>query len=325
MVGQERCLSLDQDQLKEIPSRIIDEVGRYVQGKRDLLRLLVVALLSNGHVLIEGLPGTAKTLTAHSFAQAIGGQFKRVQLTPDMLPGDITGFNLYRPDGRSDFIRGPLFTNVVLADELNRTTPRTQSAFLEAMQERQVTVEGTTYHLPEPFMVVASQSPYGGEGTFQLAPVQVDRFLFRLWSGYPEREAEAQVLQQADVLEEPQVEAVTGPEAVLELRDLVKEVHVSDLVVNYILDLIGGLRGAPDVLQGPSPRASLALYRGCRALALLEGREYVIPDDVRSLAASALEHRVLLTAEAELDEVTPSDLVDHLLDTVPVPKGSISA
>ncbi len=298
-------------------------VSEYVQGKNDLVRLLTVSLLSSGHVLVEGLPGTAKTLLARSFAQAIGGEFRRVQLTPDLLPADITGFNLYRPDGSSEFVRGPLFANVVMADELNRTTPRTQSAFLEAMQERQVTIEGTTYPLPHPFLVVASQVPYGGEGTFQLADVQVDRFAFRVWSGYPDREAETQVLELADVLEQPRVEPVTTPEAILELWELARKVHVSDLVRSYILDLVESLRGHDDVLRGPSPRAGLALYRGGRALALIKDRDYVIPDDIRTLAPSVLEHRVRLTAEAELEEVTPEALVQGSLESVPVPKGAV--
>jgi MoxR-like ATPase len=178
--------------------------------------------------------------------------------------------------------------------------------------------------LPQLFMVVATQSPHDGEGTFQLANVQADRFLFRVWSGYPEREAEARVLGQADILEEPHVEAVTTPEAVLELRSLVKQVHVSDLVLNYILDLVEWLRSAPDVLEGPSPRASLALYRGCRALALLEGRDFALPDDVRSLAFPALEHRIRITAEAELDGVTPHALIEQVLEAVPVPRGTLT-
>ena len=315
---------MNQNDRSEIPARIMNEVGRYVQGRKDLLQLLVTTLICGGHILVEGLPGTAKTLMTRSFAQAIGGQFKRIQLAPDMLPGDITGFNLHRPDRASEFIPGPIFANVVLADELNRTTPRTQSAFLEAMGERQVTVEGVTHLLPQPFMVVATQSPYDGEGTFQVPNVQADRFLFRVWSGYPERETEARVLEQADLLEESHVEAVTTPQAVLDLRDLVKMVHISDLVRNYILGLVEWLRSAPYVLEGPSPRASLALYRGCRALAFLEARDFALPDDVRRLAFPALEHRIRVTAEGELNGVTPHALIEQVLEAVPVPRGSLT-
>ena len=315
---------MDQNRLREIPSRILDAVGQYVQGKEEQIRLLVVALLAGGHVLVEGPPGTGKTLMARCFAQAMGGQFKRVQLTPDLLPSDATGFNLYRPDGSSEFIPGPLFANIVLADELNRTTARTQSAFLEAMAERQVTIDGTTHALPRPFMVVASQAPHDGEGTFRLPPVQVDRFLFRLWSGNLEREIEARVLESADLLEEPRVEAVTSPEAILQLRNLMKGVHVSDLVLNYILDLTDRLRGDRDIVQGPSIRAGLALYRGCRAQAFLEGRDYAIPDDVRTLASAVFEHRIVLSAESELDEVQPETLIQRVLEAVPVPKESVN-
>lgn len=314
---------MDQEELREIPARIQEAVEQFIHGKDDLLRLLIVGLLAGGHILVEGLPGTAKTLTSRLFAQTIGGSFKRIQLTPDMLPGDITGFNLYRLDGSQEFIEGPLFANIVMADELNRTTPRTQSAFLEAMAETQVTVEGTTYTLPHPFMVIGSQLPYGGEGTFPLAEVQADRFQYHLWSGYPERQIEAQIIGDADILEEPQLQAVTDPEALLKLRELVKNVHVSGLVVDYILDLVGRLRSDSDVLRGPSPRASLALYRGSRAMALLEGRDYVIPDDVRALAMSVFEHRVRPTAEAELDEVTSRSVVERAVETVAVPKGAL--
>ena len=315
--------SQSEEELRSIPKRILDAVSRYVQGKEDVVRLLTVSLLANGHVLVEGLPGSAKTLLARSFAHAMGGEFKRVQLTPDLLPADITGFNLYRPDGTSEFVNGPLFANVVMADELNRTTPRTQSAFLEAMQERQVTVEGVTHPLPHPFLVVASQVPYGGEGTFQLADVQIDRFSYRVWSGYPSREAETRVLEQADLLEEPRVDAVTDPGSILALRELTRQVHVSALVIGYILDLVESLRGHDDVLHGPSPRAGLSLYRGGRALALMEDRDYVVPDDVRELALPAMEHRIRLTAEAELDEVTPGDLIRGVLESVEVPKGAV--
>lgn len=319
-MAPERDSSLDRETLNKVAPRIMEEVSRYLVGREDLVRLLIVALLSGGHVLVEGLTGTAKTLMARTFSQAIGGEFKRVQLTPDMLPGDITGFNLYRPDGSSNFVPGPLFAHVVLADELNRATPRTHSAFIEAMQERQVTVEGTTYPLPSPFLVVASQVPYGSEGTYPLTDVQTDRFMLRVWSGYPERDEELQILAQADLLEEPKVEPMTTPQEILELREAVKEVHISELVQGYIVSLVDRVRRDEDVLMGPSPRASLALYRGSRALAFLEGRDFVLPDDVRRLALPALEHRIRVNAEAELDEVRPQSLVKRALDEVPVPK-----
>lgn len=312
---------MNQNELREIPARIFQAVSRYVQGRDETVRLFTVALLSGGHVLLEGYVGTGKTLLARSFAQAIGGEFKRIQLVPDMLPGDITGFNLYQPDGSSRFMPGPIFANVVLADELNRTTPRTQAAFLEAMEEIRVTVEGTTRPLPRPFLAVATQLPVGGEGTYAIPEGELDRFMLRLWSGYPEKESEARVLELADVLENPTVEPVTTPQAVLALRELVKKVEVSDLTIHYILDLVERVRRDGDVASGPSPRASLALYRAGRSLAFLEERDFVLPDDVRQLVIPAFEHRLRLTAEAEMEGVTTRQIVERALEAVLVPKG----
>lgn len=309
------------DPLLEAPRRILDQVSAVVVGKEETKRLLLVALMAGGHILIEGLPGTAKTLLGRTFAQAIGGEFKRIQLTPDMLPADVTGFNLYRPDGHSEFVPGPIFANVVLADELNRTTPRTQSAFLEAMQEAQVTVEGHTHPLPALFVVVASQIPSGGDGTHPLTDVQTDRFMFRLWSGYPERAEEASILDMIDVLEKPQVSPVVTPEEVLQLRERCRAVHLAAPVRDYILDLVGKARQHPDVLSGPSPRASLSLLKGSRAMALLEGRDFVLPDDIQMLALPSLEHRLRLKPEAEADGVSPRGIVERCLAEVAVPKG----
>lgn len=313
---------MERSELTEAPSRILTSVSRYVQGRDETVHLLIAALLAGGHVLVEGLPGTAKTLVAKTFAEAIGGTFHRIQLTPDMLPGDVTGFEMYRPEGGSGrFLEGPLFANVVLADELNRTTPRTQSAFLEAMQEHQVTVDGTTHPLPSPFLVIASQVPFGGDGTYPLTEVQADRFMLRIWSGYPSRETELHILELADALEDPHADHVTTPEDILALREKVKEVHVSDLVRGYILDLVERLRESRDILLAPGPRASLGLFRGSRALAFLDGRDFVLPDDVRRLSLPVLEHRVRLSVEAELEELTPAQLVEQALAATPVPKG----
>jgi len=304
----------------EIPNKILNEVSKVVVGKGDIKEILVVALLSEGHVLIEGLTGTAKTLIAKTFAQAIGGEFKRIQFTPDMLPADVTGFYVYTPTGRSRFIRGPVFANIVLTDELNRATPRVQAALLEAMQEEQVTIEGETYPLPKPFMVMASQLPYGSEGTYPLAEVQADRFMFRAWTGYPEKKEENEVIEKIDYIEEPDISVVTSTGEVLGLQRAVKKIHVSEKVRDYIVSLVNRIRQDTDVQVGPSPRASISLYKGSRSLAFLEGREYVIPDDVKKLAFFALDHRVRVKPEAEMEDVTPRNVIERALKEVPVPK-----
>lgn len=305
----------------DITHKILGEVSKVVIGKEDIKETLLIALLSEGHVLIEGLTGTAKTLLARTFAQVIGGEFKRIQFTPDMLPADVTGFYLYAPlSGRSQFVSGPVFANIVLTDELNRTTPRTQAALLEAMQERQVTIEGKTHPLPRPFMVIASQLPYGFEGTYPLTEVQADRFMFRAWSGYPNKEEENQVIEKIDYIEEPGIRVVATLKEVLGLQQAVKKVYISDKVREYIVTLVDRARQDPDVLIGPSPRASISLYKGSRALAFLQERDYVIPDDVKRLALPALEHRIRVKPEAEMEDITPRVIIERMLKEAPVPK-----
>jgi len=313
-------VALDVEGMIGPATRIWREVSKVVIGKDDVKFILLVGLLCRGHVLIEGLPGTAKTTVARTFSSVIGGDFKRIQFTPDMLPSDITGFYVYTPDGSSKFVPGPIFGNVVLADELNRTTPRTQAGLLEAMQESQVTVEGTTHRLPAPFMVIASQIPYGGEGTYPLTEVQTDRFMFRCWSQYPDRAAEERVIETIDYLEEPDVEKVVEVQEIFDLQQAVKKVHVADAVRDYIVDLVDRTRHDEDIMVGCSPRASIALYKGARASAFLQLRDYVIPDDVKGLAASALVHRIRLTPEAEMEEIGLDQVVKRILEEVPVPK-----
>ena len=303
-----------------IPKRVLDEVSRVVIGKQTEKELLMATILCGGHILIEGPLGTAKTTLARTFAQAIGGEFKRVQFTPDMLPADITGFYLYTMDGSSRFVPGPVFANIVLADELNRTTPRTQSALIEAMQEGQVTIERETHPLPRPFMVIASQLPYGSEGTYPLTEVQADRFMFRAQSSYPSEGEERDVIERIDYLERPDVEAVTSHHEILRLQEEVRGIHLSERVRDYIVSVITGLRHHRDVLVGPSPRASIALYKGSRALAYLDGRDFVIPDDVKRLLQPALGHRVRLRPEAEMEEMTPEMVIDGITEEVSVPK-----
>jgi len=313
-------LTVEQDRKSSIISNIIDQVSSVVIGKEEAKELLLVALLSQGHVLIEGLPGTAKTTIARTFARVIGGKFKRIQGTPDMLPADITGFYLYRPDGSSTFMPGPVFANVILADELNRTTPRTQAALLEAMQEGQVTIEGITHTLEQPFIIIASQVPYGSTGTSPLSDVQADRFMLRIWSGFPTNDEETEMLRDIDRISEPDILPLVTPSDIIRLQQETKTIHVSDSIRPYIVEIIDNLRHHQDLLLGPSPRGSIALLRGARALALISGRDYVLPDDVKRLLIPTLCHRLSLNTEAEIENITPETIIKQAAAQVPVPK-----
>ncbi|MFC2004717.1 AAA family ATPase [Chloroflexota bacterium] len=306
--------------IADLYEKILSEVSKTVIGKDEIKEVLMLALIAGGHVLVEGLPGTAKTKLAKTFAEVIGGQFKRIQFTPDMMPADITGFYIYSPTGDPRFVEGPIFANVVLADELNRTTPRTQSALLEAMQEDQVTIERETYSVGQPFMVIATQVQTGAEGTYPLTDVQIDRFLLRVLSEYSSKEEEKQVISNIDQIDEPDINAVTTPDEIKEFQGLAKEVHVSSDIVEYITSLVECLRSDPDVLSGPSIRSSIALYKCSRVLALLDGRDFVIPDDIKHLVHLTTEHRIMVKPEAEMDNVTPRIILERALEQVPVPK-----
>lgn len=304
----------------DLYQRVLKEVSRATIGKDDVKEALMLALIAGGHLLIEGFPGTAKTTLAKAFAQAIGGKFKRVQFTPDMLPADITGFYIYSPNGDSRLIEGPIFANIVLADELNRTTPRTQSALLESMQEHQVTIERTTFHLPEPFMVIATQVQAGAEGTYPLTDVQADRFLLRVFSKYSTKEEETQILNNIDRIDETAITPVTTLDEIAELRDLTKTVHVSPEIVEYAMSIVEAVRSDTDVAGGPSIRGSIALYKCSRALALLDGRDFVIPDDIKHLVCPSMEHRLKIKPESEMDDITPQIVLKRALESVAVPK-----
>ncbi|HZG57777.1 MoxR family ATPase [Paenibacillus sp.] len=312
-----------QGKLWDRPQALLDGVARQIErvviGKRDAIEHLLVALLSGGHVLLEDVPGVGKTLLAKTAAGALGCSFRRIQFTPDVLPSDVTGVSIYRKSTESfEFRPGPIFANVVLADELNRTSPKTQSALLEAMEERRVTVDGETYELPRPFMVVATQNPLGFEGAYPLPEAQLDRFLLRVRLGYPTRDEEAALLSR------PTVEA-SAPQPLLlaeEVRELQREaaaVHVDEPVKQYIVALVQATRTRPELALGASPRASLALYRASQALALLRGRSYVIPDDCRELAVPALAHRLSVRAEASFAGHTAESVVSQLVAATPVP------
>ncbi len=316
------AISEENKKLNNIPVRILRELEKVVVGKRHLLENLIVALLSEGHVLIEGYPGTAKTLVAKALAKVIRGEFKRIQFTPDVLPTDITGYYIYTLQGDSIFRPGPIFANIVVADELNRATPRTQAALLEAMQEKQVTIDGITHKLPEPFMVIATQIPLGlGTGIYPLAEVQIDRFMLRIWSDYPSLEEEVEVISKIDYIEELPLDSVTNIEEILLLIKHIKEtVYVDKNILLYITNLVNYLRRHPYVSLGPSPRASISLYKAARTYAFLNKRDYVVPDDVKRFAHEALDHRIRLKPEAELENIKPEDLVEEALKEVEPPK-----
>ncbi|MDW8059346.1 MAG: MoxR family ATPase [Thermomicrobium sp.] len=301
--------------------RIRDAVERVIVGKRDVIELVLVAILSGGHVLVEDVPGIGKTRLARSLCQAIGGTFRRIQFTPDLLPADVTGSLVYEP-GRGTFVfhPGPIFANVVLADEVNRGTPRTQSALLEAMEERQVTVERETYRLPDPFLVVATQNPIELEGTFPLPEAQLDRFAMRLSVGYPTAEDEAAMVTrflEGDPLGE--LEPVTSPEEVAAAIAAARRIFLGQATLDYLVTLVRRTREREEVQLGASPRATLALARAAQAAALLAGRPFVIPDDVRAVAVPVLAHRLRLAPRAELHGVTAAAVVQAVLDEVPVP------
>jgi MoxR-like ATPase len=301
-------------------SAIRAAVGQAVVGADDALRLLAVALLADGHALIEDVPGVGKTLLARAFARALGLTFARAQGTPDLLPGDVTGMSILEA-GSFRFVPGPVFHNVLLMDEINRATPRTQSSLLEAMQERQVSVEGTTRPLPEPFIVLATQNPIEYEGTFALPEAQLDRFLVRVRVGYPDAPAEARIARRHVDRAEPldDVPEVVPADRVLLLQAAVRRLHVSDEVTDYVVALVAGTRGHADVTLGGSPRASVGLFRAAQASAFLEGRGFVLPDDVKAVAPAVLGHRLQLDLDRQLRGATVDAVVDEILATVPVP------
>jgi MoxR-like ATPase len=311
------------DELARQAEQILNEVERAVVGKRDALELVLLGILADGHVLIEDFPGLAKTLAARAFAQVTSIGFTRVQFTPDLMPSDVTGSSIYNQrEGDFEFRPGPIFTNLLLADEINRAPPKTQAALLEAMQERQVTIEGTTHLLAPPFLVLATQNPIEYEGTYPLPEAQLDRFMLRIGVGYPEREDEWEVLERRleRGADEVQLEPVVGRDELLEMQRAIEQVHVDRSVGLYMVDLVAATRDAPGVQVGASPRGSLALLKLSRCRAALAGRDFVIPEDVKAVAVPALAHRLSLRPELWVQRLRPEDLVLELLDRVPTPK-----
>ena len=305
----------------ELGRAVAEQVGRVIVGKADQTRLITVALLAEGHVLLDDVPGVAKTLLVRTFSAALGLSYSRVQCTADLLPADVTGSTIFDQARKEfEFRPGPLFANIVLADEINRATPRTQSAFLEAMEERGVTVDGTTHPLPRPFMVLATQNPVELKGTFPLPEAQLDRFLLRLRMGYPSSEDETFMLARfrtGDPLAE--VRAVAVADALPAARAEVRAVHVADDIASYVVALTRATRETPLLKLGASPRASLALQHAAQAVAALAGRDYVTPDDVQDLIAPVLAHRLLLARDAVIDRRDPDDVLREVVATVPVP------
>ena len=301
---------------------VLDEVERAVIGKREALELVLLGILADGHVLIEDFPGLAKTLMARAFAQVTSIGFTRVQFTPDLMPSDVTGASIYNQrEADFEFRPGPIFTNLLLADEINRAPPKTQAALLEAMQERQVTIEGVTHPLAPPFLVLATQNPIEYEGTYPLPEAQLDRFLLRIGVGYPEREQEWDVLARRleRASDEVELESVVGRDELLEMQQAIESVHVARSVGLYMVDLVAATRSASGVQVGASPRGSLALLKLSRCRAAIDGRTYVTPDDVKSVAVPALAHRLSLRPELWVQRLRPDDIVLDLLNRVPAP------
>lgn len=314
---------------KELLQGLTREIGKVIVGQQYLVERLLIALLADGHILIEGVPGLAKTLSVRTLAQSIDTKFQRIQFTPDLLPADVIGTLVYSPkDGSFSVKQGPIFANIILADEINRAPSKVQSALLEAMQERQVTIGDHTYKLPVPFLVLATQNPIEQEGTYPLPEAQVDRFMLKLIVTYPTKREEKEILERMSTGRSIPVNPVMNPETILKLREIVPQIYMDEKVKDYILDLVFATRNPeqykleslkPLIAYGASPRASIMLTAASRALAFLRGRGYVTPDDVKQIGMDVLRHRVLVTYEAEAEELTSEHIIKKIFDQVEVP------
>ncbi len=306
--------------IQETGEKVVANVERVIVGKHGEVRLALVALMCRGHLLIEDVPGTGKTVLAKALARSLGCSFRRIQFTPDLLPSDVTGLSIYNQKTQEfEFRPGPIMAQVVLADEINRATPKTQSSLLECMDERQATIDGVTHQMPDPFLVIATQNPIEYEGTFALPEAQLDRFMLRIRMGYPQPIDEIVILdEQKRTHPLDDLEEVVGLEELREMQASIREVHVESSISEYIVRLVNGTRNHPDVYLGASPRGSIALYRASQALAGLMGRDYVIPDDVKALAEAALAHRLIIKTSSTIHDVQAGQVVRELLDTLPV-------
>ncbi|MEA4909080.1 MAG: MoxR family ATPase [Anaerolineaceae bacterium] len=311
--------------IQSFADRILHNMEKVIVGKSETLEMVVIGLLCQGHILIDDVPGVGKTMLARSLARSIGGDFSRIQFTPDMLPSDVTGVSIFNQVNRMfEFRPGPIMAQIVLADEINRATPKTQSALLEAMEERQVTVDGITHPLPQPFMVMGTQNPIEYEGTFPLPEAQLDRFLLRVKLGYPSLTDEIRVLE-IQQIRHPihDIEAVIDIAELLQVQETVKSVYVSQGVKRYIVELVRSTRESNDIYLGSSPRGSLALFRATQARAALDGRDYVLPDDVKSLAEHVLSHRLIMEPAARLRDIDAELVIGDILKMLPVPGGEL--
>jgi len=311
---------MDKSALASRISGVIANVEKVIFGKHAEVELALVALVCRGHILVEDVPGTGKTVLAKAIARSLGCSFRRIQFTPDLLPSDVTGVSIFNQRTSTfEFRPGPIMSQIVLADEINRATPKTQSALLESMEEHQVTVDGTTYQLPEPFLVMATQNPIEYEGTFPLPEAQLDRFFIRLQLGYPKDREEIAILDAQRVIHPLEtIEQVLSAEELVEAQGAAKDIHIADQVKAYVVAVVNATRSHPDVYLGASPRGSLALARASQALALLQGRDYVLPDDVKRLAAPTLAHRLILQPQARLKDLAATTVIAEVLASVPV-------
>lgn len=315
------------NEVQNFSERVISNIERVIVGKRDAIELAVISLICQGHLLIEDVPGVGKTMLARSLARSLGCTFSRIQFTPDMLPSDVTGVSIFNQVSREfEFRSGPVMAQIVLADEINRATPKTQASLLEAMEERQVTVDGITHYLPRPFMVLATQNPIEYEGTFQLPEAQLDRFLIRIRLGYPNLEDEIHVLERQQY-QHPMddLSQVVSLEELLEAQRAVKDVYVAFPVKRYMVELSRQTRQHSEVYLGASPRGSLALMRTGQARAAIYGRDFVLPDDVKALAESALSHRVILGPSARLRDINAEQILEEIMENLPVPGGDLTS
>ena len=313
--------------VQEIAKRIVDNIEHVIVGKRTPVQLTVLGLLCQGHMLIEDVPGVGKTVLAKSISRSVGCQFQRIQFTPDMLPTDVTGVSVFNQKTREfEFRPGPIHAQIVLADEINRATPKTQSALLEAMEERQVTVDGQTHPLAPPFMVLATQNPIEYEGTFPLPEAQLDRFLLRIELGYPDKDDEIEILdRQQRVHPIEKLDQVVSVDELLEAQEAIKEIYIDPLVKDYIVEIVRRTRIHPDVYLGASSRGALAIHRLSQARASMFGRDYVLPDDVKALSEAALSHRIIVGPAARIKDVEPATIVEDILENLPVPGAQVKA